>query len=255
MCYTMARRDFSCAMTCRGPRFTLIELLVVIAIIAILAAMLLPALNRARVVAKQNGCLNNMKQITTAATGYATDHNDNMVFAIYGTRWTPVWSWRNLLGPYLGMPELLNAGTDDSKYYSPKIYECPGIPPEKYTELGWTRVGNTYGGYGINHSTDGDESTGFKVMIAGYFQNITGKTSRFRFPSQLFHFTDSYWELQRFVLTGINDVSIDGVYKMPNPHGENRVIGWLDGHASTLRGYLPTFDWSSPRAKRFYLGY
>lgn len=255
MCYTMARRDFSCAMTCRGPRFTLIELLVVIAIIAILAAMLLPALNRARVVAKQNGCLNNMKQITTAATGYATDHNDNMVFAIYGTRWTPVWSWRNLLGPYLGMPELLNAGTDDSKYYSPKIYECPGIPPEKYTELGWTRVGNTYGGYGINNSTDGDESTGFKVMIAGYFQNVTGKTSRFRHPSQLFHFTDSYWELQRFVLTGINDVSIDGVYKMPNPHGENRVIGWLDGHASTLRGYLPTFDWSSPRAKRFYLGY
>ena len=181
----MARRDFSCAMTCRGPRFTLIELLVVIAIIAILAAMLLPALNRARVVAKQNGCLNNMKQITTAATGYATDHNDNMVFAIYGTRWTPVWSWRNLLGPYLGMPELLNAGAEGDTYYSPKIYECPGVPPEKYTELGWLQVGHTYGGYGINHSTDGDESTGFKVMIAGYFQNVTGKTSRFRHPSRL----------------------------------------------------------------------
>lgn len=254
MCYTMAKRDFSSGMTSRGFRFTLIELLVVIAIIAILAAMLLPALSRARVVAKQNGCLNNMKQITTAAIGYATDHNDNMVFAIYGTKWTPVWSWRNLLGPYLGMPELLNAGTDDSKYYSPKIYECPGIPPEKYTELGWTRVGNTYGGYGINHSSDGDESTGFKVMIAGYFQNVTGKTSRFRHPSQLFHFTDSYWELQRTQLTGINDIYCSN-YKLAIPHGENRVIGWLDGHASSLRGYLPTFDWNSPYAKRFYLGY
>lgn len=254
MCYTMAKRDFSSGMTSRGFRFTLIELLVVIAIIAILAAMLLPALSRARVVAKQNGCLNNMKQITTAAIGYATDHNDNMVFAIYGTKWTPVWSWRNLLGPYLGMPELLNAGTDDSKYYSPKIYECPGIPPEKYTELGWTRVGNTYGGYGINHSSDGDESTGFKVMIAGYFQNVTGKTSRFRHPSQLFHFTDSYWELQRTHLTGINDIYCSN-YKLAIPHGENRVIGWLDGHASSLRGYLPTFDWNSPYAKRFYLGY
>ena len=254
MCYTMAKRDFSSGMTSRGFRFTLIELLVVIAIIAILAAMLLPALSRARVVAKQNGCLNNMKQITTAAIGYATDHNDNMVFAIYGTKWTPVWSWRNLLGPYLGMPELLNAGTDDSKYYSPKIYECPGIPPEKYTELGWTRVGNTYGGYGINHSSDGDESTGFKVMIAGYFQNVTGKTSRFRHPSQLFRFTDSYWELQRIHLTGINDIYCSN-YKLAIPHGENRVIGWLDGHASSLRGYLPTFDWNSPYAKRFYLGY
>lgn len=252
------KRDFQSVMTSCNPRlhrFTLIELLVVIAIIAILAAMLLPALNRARVVAKQNGCLNNMKQITTAATGYATDHNDNMVFAIYGTKWTPVWSWRNLLGPYLGMPELLNAGAEGDTYYSPKIYECPGVPPEKYTELGWLQVGHTYGGYGINHSTDGDESTGFKVMIAGYFHNVTGKTSRFRFPSTTFHFGDGYWELQRYVLTGINDVSSDGVYKMPNPHGENRVIGWLDGHASTLRGYLPTFDWSSPRAKRFYLGY
>lgn len=235
--------------------FTLIELLVVIAIIAILASMLLPALNRARIVAKQNGCLNNMKQIATAAVSYATDCNDNMVFAAYGTKWSKVWSWRNLLGPYLGMSELLNAGAEGSTKYSPKVYECPGTAPERYNELGWTAVGNTYGGYGINHSTDGDETTGFKVMIAGYFQNVTGKTSRFRHPSQLFHFADGYWELNRFALNGINDVSSDGVYKMPNPHGENRIIGWLDGHASAWHGFMPTFDWGNQRATRFYLGY
>ncbi|HBC85951.1 MAG TPA: hypothetical protein DCZ94_03250 [Lentisphaeria bacterium] len=139
------------------PIFTLIELLVVIAIIAILAAMLLPALKNARDVAKSSACINNLKQFGLSFAFYTTDFND----------YYPKFRWPEAINPYINGtlmgsaqlpdPESNNSAVDKVKPMD--LIHCPSAP---YLSSDNQKITLTYGMCGITYNAGGNW---WKILI------------------------------------------------------------------------------------------
>ena len=201
--------------------FTLIELLIVIAIIAILASMLLPALGKARDMAKKASCLNNIKQVGTAALFYFEDYNYVLGYSIApaGRRFDEYLTAASTVTcpQYIKTNSFLGGTKDTGSVCN---FSCPAVSAETMraggTNSKYFAFTGSYASIGIN-----------KVWYTNELRN----KNLFTRPDRLSYFMDSYGNVV------YSNAVYEAQYAPRFGHGNSANVFYLDGHADSRARY------------------
>ena len=222
----------------RAFAFTLIELLVVVVIIAVLAALLMPALSGVMENAHRTKCMSNQRQIVQAMILYAADTNGYLPYPNWGNRKGET-GW--LYDPTdMTLPEHLERGLIWKYVKNREIYRCPlDNPPKEELKKRAQRISS----YCVNGAV-----CGYKAPTAAPPENTFRIT---QFPGYAF----MLWE-QEGGAEGMwfNDASNHPNQALSDRHKGGCVLTCFDGHSEFLRwdeyfpmlGSLPGRLWCSP---------